>query len=142
MRAMRRDAYGLPVSTGAASALEAYDRGVEGLLGWDGSALELFRNATAQDPGFALAHAGAAVCLFLEERFAEAREAAKAARAAAGAQTERERSHVDALALLVEGRVGDAEQAMRVHLAENPRDLIVFQRLYFIWFHAAHLAMA
>jgi len=134
MRAMRRDAYGLPVTTGAASALEAYDGGVEGLLGWDGSALELFRNATAQDPGFALAHAGAAVCLFLEERFAEAREAAKAARAAAGAQTERERSHVEALALLVEGKMGDAEQAMRVHLAEYPRDLIVFQRLYFIWF--------
>ena len=118
MPAMPRDAYGLPVTTGAASALEAYDRAVEGLLGWDARALDLFRRAAAEDPGFALAHAGAAVCLFLEERFAEAREAAKAARAAAGAQTERERRHVEALALLVEGKMGDAEQAMREHLWE------------------------
>jgi tetratricopeptide (TPR) repeat protein len=134
MRGMRRDAYGLPVTTASASALEIYDRATGGLLGWDASALELFRSAAAQDPAFALAHAGAAVCLFLDERFAEAREAAKAARAAAGAQTSRERSHVESLALLVEGTVREAEQAMREHLAEYPRDLLVFQRLYFVWF--------
>jgi len=134
MPLMRRDAYGLPVSTGTAAALEAYDRAVEGLLSWDGRALDLFRTANAHDPGLALGHAGAAVCLFLEERFAEAQEAAKVARAAVRPQTERERRHVEALALLVEGKVPEAERAMREHLAEYPRDLVIFQRLYFIWF--------
>lgn len=47
MPAMPRDAYGLPVTTGAASALEAYDRAVEGLLGWDARVLDLFRRAAA-----------------------------------------------------------------------------------------------
>ena len=134
MRTMRRDAYGLPVSTDAVAAVEAYDHAVDGLLSWDAQALERFRAAIALDPGLALAHAGAAVCLFLEERFAEAIEAAKTARAAAASQTDRERRHVEGLALLVEGKGNDAAVAMRAHLADYPRDLLVFQRLYFVWF--------
>lgn len=130
---MRHDAYGLPVSTGA-TALEAYDRAVAALLAWDRSALDLFRATTAHDPGLALAHAGAAVCLFLEERFAEAQETAKVARVAAVSQTDRERRHVEALSLLVEGRAAQAERLMQEQLAEYPRDLVVFQRLYFVWF--------
>jgi tetratricopeptide (TPR) repeat protein len=131
---MRTDAYGLPLTTASSTALETYDLAVEGLLGWDARALDRFRAARAADPALALAHAGEAVCLFLDERFAEAREAAAAARAAAAAQTPRERAHVEALALLVEGRTRDAEAAMRAHLVDHPRDLVVFQRLYYIWF--------
>ena len=134
MRAMRHDAYGLPVSTDACATVEAYDVAVDALLAWDAEALSRFRTATALDPGLALAHAGAAVCLFLEERFAEAQEAAKTARAAAASQTDRERRHVEGLALLVEGKSHDAASAMREHLADYPRDLLVFQRLYFVWF--------
>ena len=134
MPGMRQDAYGLPVSTDSAATVEAYDRAVDGLLSWDAQALGRFRAATTLDPGLALAHAGAAVCLFLEERFAEAQEAAKTARAAARSQTERERRHVEGLALLVEGKAADAASAMRAHLADYPRDLVVFQRLYFVWF--------
>ena len=131
---MRHDAYGLPVTTSCVSALESYARGVEGLLGWRADALEQFRAALARDPALALAHAGAAVCLFLEERFAEARAAAEAARAAAATQTARERGHAEALALLVGGKPADAERAMREHLAAHPRDLVILQRLYFVWF--------
>lgn len=114
MPAMRRDAYGLPVTTASASALETYDQAVVGLLGWDASPLDLFRHATAQDPGFAVAHAGPAMCLFLEERFTEAREAARAACASAGAQTERERRHVEAVALLVEGQPREGRVVARI----------------------------
>ncbi len=131
---MWRDAYGLPVTASSRDALATYDRAVEALLGWDARALALFREAHAGDPGLALAHAGEAVCLFLEERFAEARDAAGAARAAVGAQSERERRHVEALALLVEGKARDAEAAMTAHLGDHPRDPVVFQRLYFVWF--------
>jgi tetratricopeptide (TPR) repeat protein len=134
MTTMRRDAYGLPVSTGVTAALDAYDRAVDGLLAWDRQALDLFRAAAAEDNELALAHAGAAICLFLEERFAQAKETAAVARAAAARQTERERGAVEGIALLVEGKAADAERVMREHLAQFPRDLLVFQRLYFIWF--------
>jgi tetratricopeptide (TPR) repeat protein len=128
------DAYGLPATTATPRALSRYDDGVRDLLGWSRSALDAFRDAAALDPGLALAHAGAAVCLFLEERLAPARESADAARAAASTQSARERSHVDAVALLVGGRSLQAERQMLEHLDAWPRDVVVLQRLYFIWF--------
>jgi tetratricopeptide (TPR) repeat protein len=131
---MTADGYGLPATTATAPALARYDEGVRDLLGWGRGALESFRDAAALDPGLALAHAGAAVCLFLEERFAPARESAEAARAAAATQTPRERSPVEAVALLVGGRPAQAERQMLEHLEAWPRDVVVLQRLYFIWF--------
>jgi len=131
---MTTDRFGLAVTTASPRALEAWDQGAEGLLGWDAAALDRFRAATAEDPSLAVAHAGVAVCLFLDERFPEARAAAETARQAAARQSERERSHVEAMALLVTGKTGEAEAHMRVHLEAWPRDLTVLQRLYFIWF--------
>ena len=133
MTGMPNDAYGLPV-TASPEALATYDRAVRALLGWQADALDLFRAATALDPGLALAHAGAAVCLFLEERFGETKAAADAARAAAAGQTERERSHVEALTLWTSGRADAAVTAKRAHLATSPRDVMVVQRLYYIFF--------
>ena len=134
MSAMRRDAYGLPVTTASADALATYDRAVRSLLGWEADALALFRAAAAADPGLALAHAGAAICLFLEERFVEAKQAIEAARAAAATLSARERSHVEAIALWISARPDDAVAAMRAHLATYPRDVMVFQRLYYVYF--------
>jgi len=131
---MPNDAYDLPVSTTDPDALALYDRAVRALLGWQADALSLFRAAADRDPGLALAHAGAAVCLFLEERFAETKTATEAARGAATGQTERERSHVAALTAWTSGQVAEAERLMREHLATWPRDAMVFQRLYYVYF--------
>jgi tetratricopeptide (TPR) repeat protein len=131
---MTTDDRGLSLTTGSAAAREAYERAADGLLGWDAEALERFNVAIAHDPALAVAHAGAGVCLFLEERFAEAREAVATARRAAAVQSEGERSHVEAMALLVTGKTAEAETAMRGHLATWPGDGLVLQRLYFIWF--------
>ena len=128
------DAYGLPVTTAEPAALARYDRAVEELLGWGRGAREAFAQAATLDSRLALAHAGAAVCLFLEERFTDARAAAERARAAADRQSDRERSHVEALALLVTNRLAEAERAMAAHLDAWPRDVVVLQRLYFVWF--------
>src|SRR5262249_15153301 len=133
-RLMSADAYGLPLTTTTAAARIRYDEAARDLLGWDRNALDAFREAAALDPGLAVAHAGAAICLFLEERFAAAREAAAAARAAAATQTARERSHVEAVALLVGGKTAEAERLMVEHLDAWPRDVVVLQRLYFVWF--------
>src|SRR2546427_10553001 len=104
MPSVRHDAYGLPVTTGSGDALEAYDRAVDGLLGWDAQALDRFRTAATTDPGLALAHAGAAVCLFLDERFGEARESAQTAPARGGAHTARERCRLEGPAVLCAGK--------------------------------------
>jgi len=129
------DRYGLPVTTATPPALEAYDRGVEAALGWKADALDLFREATRLDPSLAVAHAGAAACLFLEERFAETRSASEAAQAAATPDVSpRERSYVNAVTLWTAGKVPEAEAAMREHLAQYPRDLAIIQRLYFVFF--------
>ncbi len=128
------DVHGLDVTTRSGPALEAYDAATVGLLGWDASALDRFRAAATHDPQLALAHAGAGVCLFLDERFDEARAAIDTARTAAAGSTERERSHVEAMARLVTGRPPEAEAAMQAHLGTWPRDLLVAQRLYFLWF--------
>src|SRR2546422_3817568 len=111
MPSVRADAYGLPATTASSDALETYDRAVDGLLGWDAEALDRFGAAATTDPGLALAHAGLAICLFLDERFVEARESAERARTVASTQTLRERGHVEAIALLVEGKVHDAERS-------------------------------
>ena len=131
---MRSDAYGLPATTGQPAALDRYDEAVRQLLGWGRDAPDVFREVATLDPGLALAHAGVSICLFLEERFAPARTAAETARAAAAGQTPRERSHVEAVALLVGGRPKDAERQMVEHLDAWPRDVVVLQRLYFVWF--------
>ena len=131
---MPNDAYDLPVSTTDPEALALYDRAVRALLSWQADALSLFRAAADRDPGLALAHSGAAVCLFLEERFAETKAATEAARGAATGQTERERSHVAALTAWTSGQVPEAERLMREHLATWPRDAMVFQRLYYVYF--------
>jgi len=48
--------------------------------------------------------------------------------------TPRERGSVDALALWVSGRGNDAIPVIRALLAEPPRDMLLLQRLYFIYF--------
>jgi tetratricopeptide (TPR) repeat protein len=50
------------------------------------------------------------------------------------------RAHVEGSALLVSGGAADAERAMRAHLAKYPRDLVVFQRLYYILFWQGRFA--
>src|ERR671937_2348729 len=128
------DAYGLPVSTADPEALALYDRAVRALQAWQADALALFRAAAERDPGLALAHAGAAVCLFLEERFPETKAATEAARAAVSGQTERERSHVAGQTAWTSGQVAPAETLMREHLTRWPRDAMVLQRLYYVYF--------
>ena len=131
---MPQDTLGLPVTTASRDAVDAYDAAVRGLLGWDGATTTMFEAAVAADPGLALAHAGAAVCYFLEERFAEARAAGERAWTAAEGLTERERGHVEALVLFVRGAAADAERRMRAHIALYPSDLLVVQRLYYLFF--------
>ncbi len=138
MTAVLRDAYGLPLTTGSRAAVDAYDRGVRSFLGFGADALDCFRDAVAADPDLVLARAALAVALYLDEQIPAARaemdRAVADGTARAAALTPRERRHLEALRLFVGGRGNDAIPLMREILAEFPRDMVLMQRLYYIFF--------
>ncbi len=133
---MLRDAYGLELTTDSRAAADAYDRGVRALLGFGADTVAAFEAAVAADPGFALGRAALAVTRYLEEQIPEGRAEMERAVAAAKASalTARERRGVEALALWVAGRGNDAIPLIKEMLAEHPRDMLLLQRLYFIYF--------
>jgi tetratricopeptide (TPR) repeat protein len=134
MTAVQKDAYGLEVSTPERAAVDAYDRGVRALLGFGADTIDCFRAAVATDPDFALARAGLAVSLYLMEKIPEGRAQMELATGAVASLSPRERRHVQALALWVAGRGNEAAPMMKALLAEHPSDLLLMQRLYFIYF--------
>ena len=131
---MLKDAYGLPVSTSSRAAVDAYDLGVRALLGFGADTIQSFRAAVAADPEFVLARAGLAVSLYLMEKIPEGRAEMERAVAGAASLPPREKRHVEALALWVNGRGNDAITLMKEILGEHPRDMTLMQRLYFIYF--------
>ncbi|MFN8525026.1 MAG: hypothetical protein U0821_18175 [Chloroflexota bacterium] len=131
---MWRSAYGLPISTASSEAGTAYDTGVHGLLSWDREAAAQFERAAELDPSLAVAHAARAACHFMAEEGVEAKAAMERAARTTSQGTPYEVSHVNALALWMSGDAVAAERAMREHLAEYPRDIVILQRLFFIYF--------
>lgn len=118
------DRYGLPISSSAA-ARDAYAAGVDCILSANTGAEEHLGRALAADPGFALAQIALARAHFLAARVQQAREHAARARELAPKAAPREQSHVNALALAIDGNPVGALDATRAHLAEHPRDAMV-----------------
>ena len=122
---MLADRYGLPISTSSTAARDAYVAGCDGVLSAaPGDAAHLAR-AIEADPGFALAHVALARARFLMADVAGARASAARARELGAAATPREQSHIDALALAIEGKPVESFAATRTHLAQHPRDAMV-----------------
>ena len=122
---MLQDRFGLDLHTGSAAARDAYVAGVDGVLGALPGEVETLIRAVAADPAFALAHIALARARFIRMQIPAAREAVALARALVDAASERERSHVHALALAMEGKPVDSLAATREHLARWPRDAMV-----------------
>jgi tetratricopeptide (TPR) repeat protein len=122
---MLSDRYGLPVSTSSEKALDAYVAGADCLLAATAGVGEHLGEAIEADPSFALAHVALARGIFLEGDVKSARQAAARARELAHAATVREQSHVNAIALAIEGKPVEALDATHAHLAEHPRDAMV-----------------
>lgn len=122
---MAQDRYGLSLSTRSASACEAYCAAVDVILAGTVGEEALLERAIADDPSFALAHAALARARFLRARLPAARESMALARQHAEQASERERSHVVALSMPIEGKTGEALAATRAHLERWPRDAMV-----------------
>jgi hypothetical protein len=120
------DRYGLPLSTSSHEAASAYREGVDLMLaGWTGTA-ETLERAMAADPDFALPHvARARVHAFYQQGDLARQKAATARELVARRGTERERSHVETLALAIEGRLPEAIASTLKHIEAWPRDAVV-----------------
>ena len=119
------DRYGLELSTGSATARDAYVQGCDRLLTHYPGAIEAFDRAIAADPAFALAHAGKAQVLMREADVAGARASLAAANAVAAGPPAREASHIAFFGLVFAGQTDAAIAALRTHLATWPRDAMV-----------------
>lgn len=124
---MLKDRYGNALSTSSSSACDAYVDAVDRFLSAEAGAQEGFEKAIAEDPDFALAHVGLGRCHQLVANVKEARAALQRAEACPAPETDREKSHLNALGLLVNGKVPAAYAAIRAHCADYPRDAMVAQ---------------
>ncbi|MBY0363132.1 MAG: tetratricopeptide repeat protein [Phreatobacter sp.] len=121
------DSRGLPLSTASREAAACYRSGVDLLLSaWPG-AVDMLRRATEADPGFALAHAalGRAHAVRAEPIDAR-RHVARAIDLVALNGSDRERSHVEILALAIGGQGALALDRVLTHLESWPRDILIF----------------
>jgi hypothetical protein len=124
------DRYGLPISTSSDTAAVAYREGIDlTLAAWSGAGAAL-ETAIAADPDFALPHIALARVHATYGRGEAARAAAATARCLVAARgTERERSHVEAVALTVEGQAAKALDRALDHLDSWPADAPVLSLL-------------
>src|SRR5262249_37792510 len=124
---MHQDRYGLPLSTTSSAAAQNYRDGVDLMLSaWTGAA-EAFEHAISADPDFALPLiARARIHTFYQQSEAARTQAAAARALVAKHGSEREKSHVETLALAVEGNLPAALASALKHLESWPRDAVVF----------------
>jgi hypothetical protein len=121
-----QDRYGLPFSTTSQSAAAAYCSGLDLLLAaWPGAA-EAFDASIAADPDFALARIARARVHFSYAEGAATKAQVSSARDAVGRRgSPREMSHVEALALGMEGQPAKSLTHALQHLETWPRDALV-----------------
>jgi tetratricopeptide (TPR) repeat protein len=124
--AAHEDRYGLALSTNSSDAADAYREGIDLMLsGWPGAA-EAFERAITADPDFALARvARARMHTIYQQSEAARKQAALAREAVVRCGTEREKGHVETLALASEGNLPAALASALRHLENFPRDAVV-----------------
>ena len=121
------DRYGLPMSTGSTAAAAHYAEGVDLLLSQNFGPEEAFRSATEADEGFALGHAALSIMLMMRAEVAQAKASVDRAGALVSGISRRERQHVEAIALFVNGKGPQSLALIREHLDEFPRDAVMLR---------------
>jgi Tfp pilus assembly protein PilF len=127
---MKRDRYGLPLSTVSEAAASDYGEGLDLLLSAWAGAEQAMDRAIAADPNFALPCIARARLYQVHGRVTEARAGAARARQLAANATDRERGHVNALASSIEGEPAAAlAPVVERHLDDHPRDAMILSML-------------
>jgi hypothetical protein len=115
-----RDLYGLRLST-TATAAASYNRGVSALLRIQQGGLAAISESVAEDPTFALGHAGMALLGYEYGAAVDVDGRLRDASRWALRATARERSHVHA----VVSHIGGDSAPLVTHLVEHPRDALM-----------------
>jgi len=120
------DRYGLPLSTSSEAAASAYRNGVDAMLSaWPG-VTQALDAAIEADGDFALAYAARSRAHLIYAEVQPAREKAATARTLVARNgSEREKSHVEILALTAEGQPVKALELALTHLDRWPRDAMI-----------------
>lgn len=126
---MLRDRYDNALSTVSQAARDGYDAAMDAVLAGAPDMVSRFEAVVAEDPAFALGHAGLARARLVTGDGPGAKTAIDAATTAAeaGGADARERAHVEVHGLMLAGRAADALAAVRAHVVEHPRDALVVQ---------------
>jgi Tfp pilus assembly protein PilF len=122
-----QDRYGNIVSSTSQAAVDAYVDGVDLFLAAQANGDVAFERAIAEDPSFALAHAGLARFLHSIARLTEAKAALEKARALAPKASAREQAHISILRHVIEGRGAQAFEEINTHIGDHPRDAMAVQ---------------
>ena len=113
---MLTDRYDNPVSTSSAQARDLYVTAVDKLLEGAPRITDAFEAVVAEDPNFALGHAGLARAHQATGNVAKAREIIGKARELATGITEREAGHINVFDLLANGRTAEGFAAVVDHV--------------------------
>lgn len=124
---MDHDRYGNALSTGSADAVAAFDAGVAHILAGTHGAEAAFARAIAADPGFALAHVGAARAAMYAADMPGARAAIARAATLSGGISAQEAAQVEIFTLLLSGKPVETRRRVEAHVETYPRDVLVAQ---------------
>jgi len=124
---MLRDRYENSISTTSAAVRDLYVEAVDRLLGAAPGMEEGFAAVVEADPDFALGYCGLARTRQIMGDVSGARAAMAQARTHAVGLPDREAAHLNAMSLLIDGKVPEAYRAIRAHVAQHPRDVMVAQ---------------
>jgi len=121
------DLRGVPLGTTSTAASDLYERSLRHLVGFYGDPFATFDQMIAADPGWGLAHVVKANLILTMTEPAllpDARAALDAAATLMIRASTRERDHLAAARLALEGRWGDACAAWDAILQRHPRDML------------------
>jgi tetratricopeptide (TPR) repeat protein len=124
---MLKDNFGNTLTTTSESARDAYVKGVDLYLAANAGVEQAFSEAIAADEKFALAHLALARHWQTIGQGRQARITLEPVAALSNGLTTRESSHINAVGLLLEGKSAESYLAVRSHLLDYPRDVMVAQ---------------
>ena len=125
MSATTTDRYELPLTTESPVAADHYVEGIDRFLAQIYGPELAFAQAIEADDGLAIAHAADALLTMYRNDMPGAKQKVARAKTLAVNATRRERQHVDAINLMIEGDNRKTLRLIREHLAEFPRDMLM-----------------
>ena len=120
------DRYGLPLTTGSITAANFLVEGLDLALEQNFAPEQKFQQAVQADESFALAYVGLAYSHMVGARPIEARKFVQSAKSLASGTTRREQQQIEIIDLWISGKGSESLSFIRQHLAEFPRDCLLY----------------